>query len=52
MAAKIDRLFELAWGKRDKGGGKKDECPNGGDHRWVIWSGKFRCSKCGTTSNA
>jgi hypothetical protein len=26
-----------------------NDCPNGGEHEWVIWSGKFRCRKCGTT---
>jgi hypothetical protein len=26
-----------------------DACPAGGDHNWSQWSGKTRCTKCGTT---
>lgn len=26
------------------------QCPMGGNHDWVPWSGKQRCRKCGTTA--
>ncbi|QRI46115.1 hypothetical protein SEA_WATERMOORE_137 [Streptomyces phage Watermoore] len=25
-------------------------CPKGGKHEWKMWSGKYRCRKCGETS--
>lgn len=44
MAAKINHLFELAWGK---GGGSQPKC----NHDWVPWSGKQRCRLCGVTKS-
>jgi hypothetical protein len=29
---------------------QNDPCPMGGNHEWVIWSGKLRCRKgCGAS---